>query len=356
MADPASTVLPKRIDTGVPMEILLPSLAFLGAAICAGLMGYAIQRGATCTVAAMDELVRRRSVNRLISMVEASLWVVGGLLIARSLHLLGTMPGGYAVTYVTILGGALLGLGAYVNQACVFGAIARLGSGEWAYVVTPLGFYTGCVTYPYVFSLPAQQKLPYDSPVLQAPLWVGFVFAAFMLWRLGRPLFAPSATPDAPAATMLQRIGHGLAGRVWSPHAATSVIGVTFLVMFVLVGAWAYTDVLAELARGMAGSLIARCLLVLALLAGAMLGGYTAGRWRSTPISVAQLSKCLAGGVLMGWGSLLIPGGNDGLILVGMPLLWPYAWTAFLTMCVSIATALIVERAMIGDPIEQAVH
>ena len=39
----------------------------------------------------------------------------------------------------------------------------------------------------------------------------------------------------------------------------------------------------------------------------------------------------------MGWGSLLIPGGNDGLILVGMPLLWPYAWVAFATMCVSIA-------------------
>ena len=82
--------------------------------------------------------------NRLASMVEASLWVVGGLLIANALHLLGKMPAGYAVTYVTILGGALLGLGAYVNKACVFGAIARLGSGEWAYVVTPIGFYAGC--------------------------------------------------------------------------------------------------------------------------------------------------------------------------------------------------------------------
>jgi len=249
-----------------------------------------------------------------------------------------------------------LGLGAYVNKACVFGAIARLGSGEWAYLATPVGFYAGCVTFPYVFSFPAQQKLPYDSPVLQASSWVALLFAAFMLWRLARPLFGTSAAPDAPAASMLQRIGHGLANRVWSPHAATTVIGVTFFFMLLLVGAWAYTDVLAELACGIGNNLIARFLLVLALLAGAMLGGFTAGRWRSTAISFAQLSKCLSGGLLMGWGSLLIPGGNDGLILVGMPLLWPYAWTAFLTMCVSIGIALAVEKNLAGHGAEQAVH
>ena len=102
-------------------------------------------------------------------MVEASLWVVGGLADrAERCDLLGRMPAGYAVTFVTVLGGALLGLGAYVNKACVFGAIARLGSGEWAYLVTPLGFYVGCVTSAHVFPFPAQQKLPYDSPVLHA--------------------------------------------------------------------------------------------------------------------------------------------------------------------------------------------
>jgi toxin CptA len=44
----------------------------------------------------------------------------------------------------------------------------------------------------------------------------------------------------------------------------------------------------------------------------------------------------------MGWGSLLLPGGNDGLILVAMPLAWPYAWLAFATMCITIATAQLL--------------
>ncbi len=84
-----------------------------------------------------------------------------------------------------------------------------------------------------------------------------------------------------------------VATRVWSPHAATTVIGITFFVMLLAVGAWAYTDVLAELARGMAGNLFARSLLLVALFAGAMLGGFTAGRFRSTQITIAQLANVL---------------------------------------------------------------
>jgi toxin CptA len=235
-----------------------------------------------------------------------------------------------------------------------------LGSGEWAYAATPIGFYAGCVTSAWVFPFPAQQKLPQGSPVLESATVLALAFAVFLLWRLGRLVLAHRTGAEAPPASVLQRLATGLAMRVWSPlwspHAATTVIGITFFFMFLLVGAWAYTDVLAELARGMAGNLAARCLLVLALFAGAMLGGYTAGRWRNTPPSLSQVGKCFGGGMLMGWGTLLIPGGNDGLILVGMPLLWPYAWVAFLTMCITIGAALVVERGLAGHSAEQAVH
>jgi len=39
-----------------------------------------------------------------------------------------------------------------------------------------------------------------------------------------------------------------------------------------LVGAWSYTDVLAELARGMSRNVVARAALLLAMLAGAVIG------------------------------------------------------------------------------------
>ena len=311
------------------MEIPYTSLAFVLAALCAGVMGFAIQRGATCTVAAMDEVVNKRSGRRLASLAEASLWVAGGLLLLKLLHFLPQMPTGYVATGWTALGGVLLGLGAFVNRACVFGAIARLGSGEWAYVLSPLGFYLGCLSAPWLFTVPPHTPLLDGSVVLKAPAWVGGLFILFVAWRLLHPLRTWAAAT--------------VAERVWSPHAATTVIGLTFLAMLTLVGTWAYTDVLAELARGMASNLWQRSALLWALLRGAAWGGHTAGRWRSTSVTWLQVLRCLAGGALMGWGTLLIPGGNDGLILVGMPLLWPYAWLAFANMCISIAVAQMAQ-------------
>jgi len=324
------------------VEIALSSLAFLIAALCAGTMGFAIQRGATCTVAAVDEAVSKRRLHRLAAMVEASIWVAGGLALAETFHLLGRMPAGYPLSYLTVVGGVLLGLGAYVNRACVFGAIARFGSGEWAYIATPLGIYVGSLIVAYGFSPPARAKLPYGSSVLAFALWFAIPFIAFLLWRLVRAWMALlSGSSDQP---VLARLRGGFAQRVWGPHAATTVIGITFFFMFLLVGPWDYTGVLADLARGMSFSLVPKILLLIALFLGAVLGGYTAGRFRSTRVSLRQVLKCFAGGVLMGWGGLLVPGHNDGLILIGMPLLWPYAWVAFLTMCLSIGAALVIER------------
>jgi toxin CptA len=307
------------------MDIMLASAAFAAAVLCAATMGFAIQRGATCTVAAVDELLNKRSARRLAAFGEAALWVAGGLLAARALGILPQLPSGHAVSGWTLAGGALLGLGAWLNRACVFGAIARLGSGEWAYAATPLGFYLGCLAVPWLSANPSAHPLDAGAPVLQAPTLALAAFALFAAWRLRQAL----------------RRG-GLSRwreRVWAPHAATTVIGLTFLAMLLLVGAWAYTDALAALARGMSGNLAARLALAVALLGGAVWGGWTAGRFRATRATAGAVLRCLAGGALMGAGTLLIPGSNDGLILVGMPLLWPYAWVGFATMCVSIGLA-----------------
>ncbi len=319
------------------MTIVVASIAFVVALLCAGVMGYAIQRGATCTVAAIDEIVTERSGRRLLALVEAALWVGGGLIVARHLRLLPEMPPGYAASMWTVAGGALLGLGAYVNGACVFGAIARLGSGEWAFLFTPIGFYVGCLSVTPLFGAPEPQALSDASPVLRAPAWIAALFVAFALWRIARPWLRR----DRSAGKRWHAL---LAAHVWSPHAATTVIGLTFVVMLLLVGGWAYTDVIAELAHGMSMSVGARALLFVALLLGAMLGGWTAGLLHHTRLSMSRVAGCVGGGMLMGWGSLLLPGGNDALILIGMPLAWPYAWLAFATMCVTIAVAQLAHR------------
>ena len=311
---------------------------WLVAIVCVAAMGFAIQRGATCTVAAVDEMLNKRRAQRLWAMLEASLWVAGGLALAQLAHLAGSMPASFEAGAWTIVGGTLLGLGAWVNRACVFGAVARLGSGEWAYAATPVGYYVGCLSVMPVFARPVPAALGQGSPILQMPALFATAFVAFALWRLW------------PGMQALRR-PEGLAGlrqKIWSPHAATVVIGVSFVITLLLAGRWAYTDVLADLAQAMEGTPLNQLVpvlpvvLLLALYGGALLGGHTAGRWKSTRVSIAQLLRCFCGGLVMGWGSLLIPGSNDGLILIGIPLLRPYAWLAFATMIVSIAAAMLV--------------
>jgi len=310
--------------------------AWLVAILCVGVMGFAIQRGATCTVAAVDEVLTKRRAHRLVAMLEASLWVAGGLALAQLANLSGSMPAGYAVSAWTVVGGAVLGLGAWVNKACVFGAVARLGSGEWAYAATPVGFYVGCLSVMPLFSRPVANKLSEDSPLFQASTLFAAIFVLFVLWRL-RPSLGALRRPDR---------GSWLRQKVWAPHAATVVIGVSFVITLLLAGRWAYTDVLADLAQAMGAgsvSLLLPILLLTALYVGALIGGLTAGRWQSVRVSALQLLRCFAGGVVMAWGSLLIPGSNDGLILIGMPLLRPYAWLAFASMFGAIAAAMLVQ-------------
>ena len=324
------------------MQIALASGVFAAAALCAATMGFAIQRGGTCTVAAMDEIVRSGRATRFLALLEAAVWVAGGLAVAATLHLLGTMPSAFAITRWTLLGGALLGIGALVNGACVFGAIARFGSGDWVYLLTPLGFYLGCLSAGPVFAAMAA-PLPVGSPVLQAPAWAALGFAGFVAWRLLAALRRAGRARHARARSRL--VARSLASHIWAPHAATTVIGIAFLFLLLLVGSWAYTDVLAEAARGMAGNLPARGALLVALFAGAVFGGWTAGLFRHTRVRLGGAARCLAGGMLMGWGSLLIPGSNDGLILLGLPLLLPYAYMAFATMCATIGLALLASGA-----------
>lgn len=322
------------------MSIMVFSLAFVAAALAAATMGYAIQRGATCTVAAIAEIVEHGRARRLLSLGEAALWVAGGLVVAQSFGLLGRLPHGHTISPWTVAGGVLLGLGAYINGACVFGAIARLGSGHWAYALTPIGYFAGVATFGS-FGLAMMSPVRETGAVTFASPWLAAAFGVFALYRLARlaGVFAGSRDKPLPAR---------LAGHVWAPHEATIVIGITFVVLFLSVGAWTYTDLLADLAQGMVPSLPGRIALFVMLIGGACLGGWTAGLLGRHRVSTAQLAKCFAGGLLMGWGSLMIPGGNDGLILVGLPLLWPNAWVGIAAMALTIYAAFMLARLAEG--------
>ncbi len=301
-------------------------MILLASVLLALLMGYAVQRGGTCLVAALEELVGKRRWTRLRALLETSIWVLGGFVLLRAFDRLPMVPMGYPLHWHAALGGTLLGVGAFLNGGCAFGVVARIGSGQWAWLATPPGFLAGFALAGRSLGVTPAMPVAIPDWLQQVPIGLVPLILAAVVARLGWLAWnRRNGSADAS---------------IWTPHHATIVLGIAFLLLFVCVGAWAYTDILAELATGRFMELGLRGLLLPAMFAGALLGGWTAGLWEHRWPSLRALSKCFFGGVLMGLGSSLVPGGNDSLILFGMPLLWPNAWLAFACMCLVVVLAL----------------
>ena len=96
---------------------------------------------------------------------------------------------------------------------------------------------------------------------------------------------------------------------------------------------------------------LSRWLLFAALITGVGLSAWQGHRffWQWRPHR--RWAAYGAGGVLMGLGAAMIPGGNDVLILHGIPFLSPHAIPAFLAMLGGIAMSLMSMRALgLGIP------
>ncbi|BAN49122.1 YeeE/YedE thiosulfate transporter family protein [Metapseudomonas resinovorans] len=301
-------------------------MILLASVLLALLMGFAVQRGGTCLVAALEEVVNRRRWAHLRALLETSLWVLGGFVLLRAFDRLPMVPMGYALHWHAALGGALLGIGAFINGGCAFGVLARVGSGQWAWLATPLGFLIGFALAGRGPGMTSSMPVAIPDWLQQVPIGLAPMILAALVARLGWLAW--------------NRRNGSAEASIWSPHHATIVLGMAFLLLFVCVGAWAYTDILAELATGRFMALGLRGLLLPAIFAGALLGGWTAGLWEHRWPSLRDLLRCFCGGVLMALGSSLVPGGNDSLILFGMPLLWPNAWLAFACMCLVVVLTL----------------
>ncbi len=291
-------------------------------------MGIAIQRGGTCTVAAVEEIILRRHATQLLAMLLAALWVAGLITLARAAGLSMIEPLGYRATALTVMGGAVLGLGAWINGACAFGSVARLGAGNWAYLGTPLGFLIGAALLPAINPLAPPSRLPGHSQLLDYPVAWSIALAMVAVW-------------------LLVSLWRSRRSKTWTPAVATLVIGLCFVLVLLLTGgAWTWTDTISELATGMGvegGTL--RAMLILALFGGAIGGSVLAGSFKHHRLQVGTVTRCLLGGLLMAAGSQLIPGSNDSLLLEGLPLFWPFAWLAFVSMCLAIALAIRISQA-----------
>jgi toxin CptA len=305
-------------------QLLAQPVALFAALLAAAGMGFAIQQGGTCMVSALEHLVRKGSAKKLLALAECSLWTSAlGLAVAAAGFAFLASPA-YPLGPTTLAGGLLLGAGAWLNGACVFGSIARIGGRDWHYLLTPPGYFVGGLVHYRLlggYAKPLTGSLPVD--------WIP-IFAVMLGFSL------------AASALMWRRSGRSLVS-LWDYRHATIAIGLAFVVLTVVVGPWTYTEALGRVSHGLGRPDWTELALFAALLGGAVFGG----RGVSAPaqLDLRRALLCLSGGALMGFGGSLVPGGNDNLILVGLPGLQPHAWVAIGAMALAIAAGLLGEAA-----------
>ena len=289
--------------------------------------GYAVQRGSICAVAAVDDLVEARRPERFLAFL-----VCGALALAvmaaaalAGVEMLDEYRGASSLILPS-LGGALFGAGAWVNRTCAFGTIAKLGAGQLARSGTLAGMFAG-------FALAAWLGLHEPRADLTSPLA-----------GLPATLLLAGATGVAAAIVLALRgrptLQSGEQG--WPPLLAMAVIGLVNGLLLVLAAGWPYTNLLMALAVSGGMALTWRALMAVIFLAGALAGALANGAFRPALGPATLWSRSLGGGMLMGVGAILVPGGNDTMLLVGLPLLLPNLVAAYAAM---IGMMLFLARA-----------
>jgi uncharacterized protein len=150
----------------------------------------------------------------------------------------------------------------------------------------------------------------------------------------------------ALAGTYLyRRLGWSRPHAGWSPLLAMSLIGAASGLLFALDQRWVYTSRIVELANGTLVLSHATTLAPIALIAGMVIAAVTGGMFQLRLGTARDWFAASAGGLLMGLGTTIVPGGNDTMLFTGVPLLLPNLLIGYAAF---IATLLLTLR--VGGP------
>ena len=302
--------------SGLSSIEILAVMALLG--VLGFVLGFALNHGSICTVIATRELVSEKRPARFIAIVECAVWAA---LVYTILETSPTIQRGWSPMVYAVPAAILFGIGLHVNGACVFGSVGHFGNGDFEFAFTFVGIFA--VLYlDAIFELiphqaPASASVPFGLVLLLITL-----FAALAL-RLG---------VSFKSETNFGRLTVSMVA-----------IGTTFTFLAVFAPGFSITASL--------GSIISVPVAGPAAIVSMFAGSLCSARIRKRRFLLKwpafnTVLRRTVGGILMGMGALLIPGGNDTLLMIGFPM---GAWQAALAYMLFVVT-LAALIAKFGSP------
>lgn len=324
------------------------SIVIIFSLFVAAILGFSAHRASICTVKAVAEVLSTRRAYMFLSFLKTILCVeIVSLFLMWWWPSAGGSDHAWALTWFSMAGGFLFGMGAVLNKGCAFSTLTRLSDGQLSMLLTLAGFCVGAFAYVWI-SEPLGHR-PDAAPLLQnnaSKFWqLPFIAAVsiWVIWEILRLVRTRTAGPGWGAVLLAPS---------YRLSTAAILMGLSNGVLYALYGSWTYTGTLSREAgqiHGEGGGVSAiYWALFLAVLAGMGVSSWQRRsfrlRWHPSPSWAVNL----VAGFMMGVGAALTPGGNDVLVFHSIPQLSPHAVPAFLAMTAGIALPLLIMRLVTG--------
>jgi hypothetical protein len=280
----------------------MPTLLLLSIVLCL-IVGSAIDTGNICVVRAAGNLAAGKPALAVSALFASACAAIVFFLNTR-LGLLRQPPPWSYPTLMTFAGAALFATGALVNGACAIGTVGRLARGDIGYIATAAGALAVALLIPHAM---IASRIP-DIPAMTGSAWLGIILAF-------------------TAVIMIVSRRHWRAGSLLS----YAVIGVAAAGITNWRGDWTWLSLIQATRLDMPIQYgVFAC--VAAVLLGALLTALVKGHFHFIRPDPMKMSREAIGGGLMAAGSILIPGGNDALLVFGIPSGDPNAVTGYAVM------------------------
>lgn len=320
--------------------------------LLAMLMGFVADRTNLCTVSAVAEVISERRATILWNITKIVLWILGiATLIDFFFEVSPVNDGRFMLGWMSVGGGLIFGAGAALNGGCSLQTITRLGRGNLGTILSIAGMPLGAalarmllIRFPDI--IPRREVEPLKLPdELQLTLVV--VLSLLILWESTRIL--RDYRPLQWRARLL--------APDYRPASSAALLGIANGTLFSLVGAWMFTYTLIQSLTNAfyPDSLLYRPIpiqlwwLLAAYLLGIIISAIQSRHalLQATPKPI--WIRYFFGGVLMGMGAALVPGGNDMLLFNGIPGFSVHALPAYLAMMLAIGVSLTVITKVFPD-------
>jgi uncharacterized membrane protein YedE/YeeE len=287
------------------------------------IMGVFVKLGNTCMFASTEQWINHKNPSKFFEIINSWFWVI---LLITSLQLtigFNVLIQSFALSWMTFLGGLLLGLGAYMNKACAVGTISRIGDGNSNYLFTPIGMLISIFVF-YHLPVSRPQQITETSVVTLYPVSFFILSLVSIVFLL---IYFSSKYKHLP-------ISQKLLG------APTTVVSICFVLLLLINTPWSYTEVISDFALNNFMNEKENLFLFFIFFLAVIIAGFYMGSFKPTRINFKAVITCFFGGVLIGWGSQLIIGSHDSITLYGFPLLLTSSVIAMLINLITIAACI----------------